>query len=160
VERGFSEDYVLGVSYVGNRGRKLYVQEQINPAVGTFIPVPPGRIIPAPTTNNANSRRLNPSYRLGLSQLETAGNSQYDALQINFQKLFSPNGLSFQLAYTYSKSINDADTQRGGLDILDRKFGRGLSADDIPHRFVGSFIYEFPFFNNTKGLTWQLLFII
>lgn len=157
VERGFSEDYVLGVSYVGNRGRKLYVQEQINPAVGTFIPVPPGRTIPAPTTNNANSRRLNPSFRLGLSQLTTAGNSQYDALQINFQKLFSPNGLSFQAAYTYSKSINDADTQRGGLDIIDRKFGRGLSRDDIPHRFVGSFIYEFPFFKDTTGFTNRLL---
>ncbi len=153
LERGFARDYVIGISYVGNRGRRLYVREQINPSLGTFFPssLRP-EPVPAPTTGNANSRRLNDDIRLGLVQLTTGSNSTYDAFQANFQKRMSDNGLLFQLAYTFSKSINDSDSQRGQLDALDRSAGRGLSDDDAPHRFVGSFIYEFPFFRKTNGL--------
>lgn len=149
LERGFAKDYVFGVSYVGNRGKFQYVREQINPALGTLLPAPAG--YPAPTTGNSNSRRANQSIALGLNLLTAAGNSQYDSMQVNFQKRYSPDGLSFQVAYTFSKSINDADTQRGGLDILDRRIGRGLSGDDYPHRFVTSFTYAMPFFKNTTG---------
>lgn len=155
LERGFASDYVFGVSYVGNRGRKQYVREQVNPSLGTFFPARMGD--PLPTTGNANSRRLNRSFALGLTQLVSAGNSAYDSLQVNFQKRFSPNGLSYQVAYTFSKSINDSDTQRGGLDLLDRDAVRGLSNDDYPHRFVASFIYELPFFKDTKGFLNRLV---
>lgn len=152
LERGFARDYVIGLSYVGSRGRKLYVREQINPALGTFFsstlrPEP----VPAPTTANSNSRRLNDDIRIGLTQLTSGANSTYDAFQANFQKRFSDDGLLFQVAYTFSKSINDSDSQRGQLDLLDRSAGRGLSDDDVPHRLVGSFIYDIPFFKNTSG---------
>jgi hypothetical protein len=63
----------------------------------------------------------------------------------------------FQVAYTYAKSINETDTQRGTLDLLDRRFGRGLSADDVPHRFVASWIYELPFARGTNGWVGALL---
>ncbi|MDQ2747820.1 MAG: hypothetical protein M3T96_11245, partial [Acidobacteriota bacterium] len=169
LERGFAKNYVFGVSYVGSRGRKLYVREQINPSLGTFLPGSLRRegvatlnttqfgVIPNVTTSNSNSRRLNDDVRLGLTQLTAGGNSQYDSLQVNFQKRFSNDGLLFQVAYTFSKSLTDADTQRGQLDLLDRKFGRSLSSDDHPHRLVGSFIYELPFFKNSSGLTKRLL---
>ncbi len=169
IERGFGEDYILGVSYVGNRGHKLYIREQINPALGTFLPsslrsesigtintVEYG-IIPNITTGNANSRRLNNDVQIGLTSLTSGGNSQYDALEVNFQKRLSNDGLQFQLAYTFSKSLTDADTQRGQLDLLDRDFGYALSSDDIPHRFVGSFIYDLPFFRNTEGFLKRLV---
>lgn len=158
LERGFAKDYVIGVSYVGNRGRKQYVREQINPALGTFLSrnLRP-EAIPTPSTSNANSRRLNDDVRIGLTQLTTGGNSTYDALQVNLQKRFGDDGLGFQAAYTFSKSINDSDTQRGQLDLLDRSFGRALSADDRPHRFVFSAIYDLPFFKNTNGFTKRLL---
>jgi hypothetical protein len=93
---------------------------------------------------------------LGLNLLTAAGTSAYDSLQLNFTKRPSANGLLYQLAYTWSKSINNADTQRGGLDIIDRSIGRGLSGDDVPHRFVASFIYELPFFKNTTGIVNRL----
>lgn len=158
VERGFAKDYVLSLSYVGSRGHKLYIREQINPALGTFLPASlRPQTTPAPTTANANSRRLNDDIRLGLTQLTTGGNSQYDAFTANLQKRFGKDGLLFQLAYTFSKSLNDADSQRGQLDLLDRRAGWGLSDDDVPHRFVGSFIYDLPFFKNTGGFTKRLL---
>lgn len=157
-ERGISKDYVLSLSYIGNRGHKLYIREQINPALGTFLPASlRPEVTPAPTTSNANSRRLNNDIQLGLVALTTGGNSQYDAFTANFQKRYSDDGLLFQLAYTFSKAFNDADSQRGQLDLLDRKAGWALSDDDIPHRFVGSMLYELPFFKNTSGLTNRLL---
>ncbi|HWP44991.1 MAG TPA: hypothetical protein VNO14_17240, partial [Blastocatellia bacterium] len=143
VERGFLRDYVATFSYVGNVGRKLYAREQVNPSLGTFIPAPPGRNIPTPTPDNPNDRRLFADFELGLPQLVSAGNSSYNAFQANLTKRFS-NNLLFQIAYTYSKSITDVDTQRGTLDLLDRSFGRSLSSDDVPHRFVASYIFELP----------------
>lgn len=158
LERGFGRNYIVGVSYVGNRGHKLYIREQINPALGTFFSSTlRSEPTPAPTTGNSNSRRLNDDIRLGLTQLTTGGNSQYDALEVNFQKRLSSDGLQFQLAYTFSKSLTDADTQRGQLDRLDRRAGFGLSNDDHPHRFVGSFIYDLPFFRNTEGFLKRLV---
>ncbi len=158
LERGFANDYIIGLSYVGNRGRKLYVREQINPALGTFLSASlRPEVTPAPTTGNSNTRRLNDDIRLGLTQLTAGGNSTYDAFQVNLQKRFSDNGLLFQLGYTYSKSINDSDSQRGQLDLLDRRAGRGLSEEDVPHRLVGSFIYEIPFFNKTSGFVKRVL---
>src|SRR5262249_23295568 len=156
VERGFLKSYVASVSYVGNRGLKQYVQEQINPAVGTFIPVPPGRSIPPPRPDNVNDRRLNPDIQTGLSELVSAANSWYNSLQAQVQKTFS-SGLLFQVAYTYSKLITDADTQRGSLDLLNRGFGRGLSQDDIPHRFVASWIYDLPFARHLTGVPRRVL---
>ncbi len=155
LERSFANNYVFGVSYVGNRGRKLYVTEQVNPALGTFFAAPAG--FPAPTTNNTNSRRLNPTIALGLAQLNAAGNSAFDSLQVNFQKRLSPNGLSYQVAYTFSKSLNDSDDQRDGLDLIDRSLGKALSDDDVPHRFVASFTYDLPFFKNTTGFVNKLV---
>ncbi len=158
LERGIGKDYVFSLAYVGNRGHKLYVREQINPSVGTFIPASarPGTT-PAPTLTNGNSRRLNNDIQLGLTELTSGGNSQFDAFEANFQKRFSSDGLVFQLAYTFSKSIDDSDNQRGQLDLLDRRFARGLSNDDVPHRLVGSFIYDIPFFNKSNGFTKRLL---
>jgi hypothetical protein len=152
LERGFAKDYVVGFSYVGSRGRKLYSREQINPALGTLLrsSLRP-ETTPLPSTANSNNRRLNDDIRLGLTLLTAGGNSQYDSFQANFQKRYSDDGLLFQLAYTFSKSINDSDSQRGQLDLLNRNAGRGLSDDDVPHRVVGSFLYELPFFKNTNG---------
>jgi outer membrane receptor protein involved in Fe transport len=155
VERGFLNNYVASVSYVGNRGLKQYVTEQINPAVGTFIPVPAGRIIPDPRPDNVNDRRLNPDIQTGLGELVSAANSWYNSLQAQVQKRFG-SGLLFQVAYTFSKSITDADTQRGNLDLLDRSFGRGLSQDDTPHRFVASWIYDLPFAKHLTGVRRRL----
>jgi hypothetical protein len=148
-ERSFLGNYVMSLSYVGNRARKLYALEQLNPSLGTFIPYPsyiPAAQQFAATGANANSRRINPDFGLGISSQVAGGNSWYNSFQANFERRYY-NGLLFQIAYTFSKSITDTagtDTNRGALDLIDRRFGRGLSSDDVPHRFVASTIYDFP----------------
>ncbi len=164
LERGFAKDYVASFSYVGNRGRKLYVREAANPSLGTlFSPTmrrtPITSVTPfatTPSTANANTRRANGDIPLALNVLTTGGNSNYDAFQTTLQKRFNDDGLLFQLSYTFSKTLTDSDSQRGQLDLLDRKFGYGLSSDDHPHRFVASFLYELPFFKNTNGFVKRL----
>jgi hypothetical protein len=158
IERGFARDYVMTLTYVGNRGRKLYGQEQVNQALGVFFPFAPddprrpGGATPVPiNTSTPNNRRLNDDVRTGVTMQVSASNSAYDAFEAQLQKRYGNEGLLFQLAYTWSKSINQAESIRGGLDKLDRRFGRGLSNDDVPHRFVGSFIYDLPFFKNSGG---------
>jgi hypothetical protein len=156
IERGFLRDYVFGVSYVGNRGLKQYAVIEVNPSLGTFFPTPAGRTIPAPTVTNLNARRLNPDIPQGVGMLSSIANSWYNALQINVQKRFGA-GLLFQTAYTFSKSIAELDTSRGSLDTIDRRFGRSLSNDDVPHRFVASWLYELPFTRNLTG-AWRRVF--
>jgi hypothetical protein len=160
LERSFARDYVFGISYVGNRGRKLYVAEEINPALGTLIPASAriqGGAIPTPSSANINTRRVNNDIQQSIRQLASKGRSAFDSLQVNFQKRFSDDGLTFQLAYTFSKSLSDTDTQRGNIDILNQREGWGRSLDDHPNRFVGSFIYELPFFKNSNGFAKRLL---
>lgn len=156
VERGFAKDYVLTLSYVGNRGVKLYALEQVNYALGTFFPAGAGRTILTPTQANANLRRLNDDVRLGISQMVSAGNSHYHSFQSQVQKRLS-KGLLFQAAYTFSKSINDSDQLTDTLDLLDRRFTRSLSSDDVPHRFVGSVVYDLPFGKNSNGFIKSLI---
>ena len=156
IERAFHNDYVASLSYVGNRGRKLYALEQINEAVGTFFPTPSGRTIPTPTNANANARRINNDVQLGVSQMVSAGNSWYNALEANLQKRYH-NGLLFQVAYTYSKSIADSDQLRNELDRIDRRFGKSLSINDVPHRLVASWIYDLPIFRGEHGIGGKVL---
>jgi Carboxypeptidase regulatory-like domain len=157
IDRAFRNNYVASIAYVGNRGRKLYALEQVNPSFGTFFPASAlGRSIPTATTGNPNSRRLNDDIRLGISQMVAAGNSSYDSLQTQVQRRLS-NGLLFQVAYTYSKSIADSDTLRDTLDLVDRSFGKSLSAQDIPHRFTATALYDLPFEKTGDGLGHHLL---
>ena len=164
-ERGFLNNYVAHVSYVGSRGRKLYAIEQLNAAYGTvFMPYPD--FIPAAQrfgatnqTGNINARRTNTDYALGISSQVAAGNSWYNSLQANVQRRYH-NGLLFQASYTFSKSMTDTagtDTNRGSLDLFDRRFGRSLSSDDVPHRLVASFVYDLPFFKQSGNFLHTIL---
>jgi hypothetical protein len=69
--------------------------------------------------------------------------------------------LSFQAAYTWAKATDNTSLPTGFFTIpgqpsrpqnsKDLKAEEGRSAFDIRHRFVASYIYEFPFFKNDKG---------
>jgi hypothetical protein len=156
IERAFLNDYVASVSYVGSRGYKLYNQRQLNPALGTFFEVPDGRTIPTPTPANANLRRLNPDIPSGVVQMESTGNSWYNALQANLQKRYR-NGLVLQVAYTFSRLISDSDTNRDAVDVLFADAVRGLAPQDAPHRLVASWIYDLPFFRESRGFAGRVL---
>lgn len=152
IERKLWDNYLMTLSYVGNRGVKLYAERQVNYAYGTFIPFPEGRAYIPPTTSasNTHSRRINTDIRLGLDEFASIGNSNYNAFEAQVQKTYG-GGITFQLAYTFSKSISDTDNSRDNLDVVNPRITRGLSSQDVPHRFVGSWIYPLPFAKNLSA---------
>jgi hypothetical protein len=86
--------------------------------------------------------------------ITTASNSWYNSLQLSATKRVS-HGLSFQLAYTYSKSLDttsgamyNTDCGAAGSAVGDvptnLKFDKGLSCFDVPQSFHVNALYHFP----------------
>jgi hypothetical protein len=89
-----------------------------------------------------------------MTRYERSGNSIYHGLGVGFQKRFT-RGLTFQGAYTWSKSIDDEVSNYQGAGASDifgavnwqstnRRAERSLSVFDIPHKFTGAFSYQLP----------------
>ncbi len=82
-------------------------------------------------------------------------NTVYHGLQTKLEKRYS-KGVTYILSYSWSHVIGDARGVTGSgdapgsnlrfvLDPLDWKRERGNGAQDMRHRFIGSFVYELPF---------------
>jgi hypothetical protein len=97
----------------------------------------------------------------GITTTKSVGNSTYHALQVKLERRVG-KGLSLLGAYTWSKSLSNADissvgggTYLAGLqDYNDLRGNRSVSAFDVPHRLSMAGIYDVPL----KGLIlggWQ-----
>jgi hypothetical protein len=124
----------------------------VNPATPGLAPV--------------NARRPNQTFpRAVLAELSN-GNSHYHSLQTKLERR-AGYGLNFLFSYTWSKSISgpaDVGGLVGGgnfgataLDPLNPKADISLSIFDIPHRFVGTVLWDVPFFRHTTGYQKLLL---
>jgi hypothetical protein len=171
VQQPFGSNYLFEIGYVGTKGTRLPRFIEANPAV--FIP---GYVDGQPISNssNADQRRLYsgctladpPSSCQFSSTGEIAGiaNSSYNALEASLRKRFS-HGLSFLLSYTWSKVIDDvssfnitgseAKPVAGENDLAQDPFNlaaeRGLSLFDARNRFVGSYVWDLPFWNKPQN---------
>jgi type 1 fimbria pilin len=130
------DDLLLDVAYVGTAGRQQTVFYNENVC-------PPGE-------GNCQTRR--PYRDIGVVRsFFTGGNSSYHSLQVRLEKRFS-KGVGFAVNYTLSKSIDHASTDVGvsgdgagaenNFDVHGSQ--RGLSAFDIPQRFVFNYVWELP----------------
>jgi hypothetical protein len=70
------------------------------------------------------------------------GNSNYNALQVTVRS--SVKGLTYSLAYTYSKSIDQASSISDAVDPYNFNFTRALSAWNLKHNFVATYDYRLP----------------
>ena len=84
---------------------------------------------------------------------ENSGTSRYDGLQLSLERRFS-KGLQFGVAYTLSRTLDDASSL---TEVLPNAFdGRGYYGySDLDRRqvLILNYIYEIPFFNN--GPRWR-----
>src|SRR5205823_9087904 len=79
------------------------------------------------------------------------GNSTYNALNVKVEKRFS-QGMNLLATYTWSKFLEDtipgnelAGASAGGQQsYYARHLDKGLSGNDVRHRFTASFVYELP----------------
>jgi hypothetical protein len=87
-------------------------------------------------------------------------------LGAGFQKRFT-KGLTFQGAYTWSKSIDDDVSNyqgAGASDIygaipyqpVNRRAERSLSVFNIPHKFNSAISYQVPFGRNKQWGNWNI----
>ena len=74
---------------------------------------------------------------------DTIANSNYNSLQVSLEKRFS-RGLQFDLAYTFSKSFDQASSFEGELNPYDFHRTYSLSQFDARHRLVFSYVWQLP----------------
>ena len=86
---------------------------------------------------------------------DTIANSSYNSFQADLEKRFS-NGLQFQAAYTFSKSMDQASSFEDLINPFNPRASRSLSLFDARQRFVISYVYQLPV-PKYSGLKGQVL---
>jgi hypothetical protein len=86
---------------------------------------------------------------------DTIANSAYNSFQASLDKRFA-HGLQFTVAYTLSKSFDEASSFEGILNPIDPRRSRSLSAFDARNRIVFSYYWELPFHKHS-GAAGQLM---
>ncbi|MBN9663929.1 MAG: TonB-dependent receptor [Acidobacteria bacterium] len=135
---------VLDVSYVGSKGTHLGRLRRFN----TPLHVETGENLD-PRPGDLQSLRTFPE--LGpIFQRQHIANSSYQSLQVKGERRLS-KGLSFLLAFVWSKSIDDADAVTNGLydswsaqDERNLRLERGLSFFNAGRRLSGGVVYNVP----------------
>jgi hypothetical protein len=79
--------------------------------------------------------------------------SHYHSLQVAYERRFNA-GLGFNVAYTWSKSIDNAENPLP--NAFDDRQSRGLSSFDTPHILIINYVYEIPLLRNNKGMLGKL----
>ena len=175
VEHQITKDFYVAVAYVGNKGTRLVSQinpiNALNPSLlslgnrlnDQFTPGQTsldGVSIPyagwvqqmtgcAPTV--AQALLPYPQYCGNIyGQNENVGNSTYHSLQIKAEKRYS-SGFYFLAAYTFSKTLTDADSAQSSqgaiyaISPFQQSRDKSLSNVDTPNVFALSTAYQLPF---------------
>jgi hypothetical protein len=171
IQRSLGNNFLFEIGYVGTKGTHLPRFIEANPAV--FVP---GFVNGQPISNssNADQRRLYSGCTLNdppdsciyssTGLISSISSSSYNALQTSLRKRFS-HGISFLASYTFSKSIDDVSSFNitgsaakpiaGENDLAQNPFDlaaeRGRSLFDSRHRFVVSYEWSLPFWNQPRA---------
>jgi len=136
IQRQIPWGMILDVAYVGSRGIHLFLNEELNPV------------------NPETGTRIHPT-RGPIQPRTNAGDSIYHSLQTRLERGFR-NGLLFRFSYTYSKAIDDVNSEvfvtSGGSsrtsDLLNlfggRRADRSAASYDVPHAANVTFLYDIP----------------
>ena len=162
LQRQLPGDVVVEASYVGNRGTRMRVSQDLNafPAkylstspfrdqaaidflgaqvANPFYPLLPKTSLAATTVARSQLLRPYPQYS-GLSTTLNTGYAWYHSGQLRIEKRFA-QGLSTTLSYTWSKTMEAL----GYLNSQDTKLEEVISTQDRTHRLAVIWMYELPF---------------
>ncbi|MEW6127781.1 MAG: TonB-dependent receptor [Acidobacteriota bacterium] len=156
IQRELPGNFLFDVSYVGSKGTRLFINEDLNPLVPANL-----RITPAGYTGPISGRLDN----LQGSRLirSNGGSSTYHSGQLLALRRFA-NGLTMTAAYTYSKLIDNASEvfgvggnnqpQQAAVPSI---FGgqareRAVSLFDRTHRASFTYVYELPWMREQHGV--------
>jgi hypothetical protein len=136
IQRQLGANWAIEAGYLGSVSHHLYNYQEGNGGI--------------PGTVGSSTSRL-PFADFGYIYLVNDGiNADYNSFAFKVTKRFS-QGMSLISSYTYSKSIDDSSGIRvQGYDSLFaqnsycQRCDRGLSAFNVPNRWVTSVLYELP----------------
>ena len=170
IERELAADTVLGVSYVGSQAHHLldaYSANPGNPALCLALRNPSAVAAGSPTCGpfgenstyttatgqvlNGTRGPLGPNFAND-AYIASIGNSGYNALEVSLRH--TSRRLDAMIAYTFSKSIDQASSLAEPLYPFDFGLTRALSAWDLTHNLVATYRYELPlerWFKRSKG---------
>ncbi len=179
IQREILPGTVLSVGYVGQVGRHLWGQTNINPAqCNTATPfvytnncaglptpgvpasgpqfcttVAPGVCIGNPV--------LNPNF-VGITSENATGISNYNSLQVNLNRQFARN-LTAQVSYTYSHCMDDGsftssleEFAADQVDPYNQRYDYGSCVFDLRQLLSVNGLYAFPFKGNRLVEGWQV----
>ncbi|NOT59123.1 MAG: TonB-dependent receptor, partial [Acidobacteria bacterium] len=173
VQRELPGQLMLDASYVGSKGTKLFVSEEVNPQVPvnqritpagftgslTCTPGTAGCLITGRLDNLAGVRNIR----------SNSGSSSYHAGQLQLSRRFS-KGLAVNGSYTWSKMIDNAseifattNTNLSGSQFATIPFPlggerneRAVSLFDRTHRAAITYVWDVPFMREQRGLLGQV----
>ncbi|HTB19318.1 MAG TPA: TonB-dependent receptor, partial [Bryobacteraceae bacterium] len=142
VQQNLSRSFFIELSYVGTKGTDLDTETVPNRAVPGSSPLTSQQILPIA---NAQQFIYDSSW----------GNSIYHAGQARLMRRFARN-MSFNIIYTYSKSIDDSSTFGGVGNVVaqnafDLSAERGLSSFDRRHVLNLNYVLSTP----TQASWWK-----
>ncbi|MBI2816080.1 MAG: TonB-dependent receptor [Acidobacteria bacterium] len=144
VERQLPWDMAVTLAYGGSRGINLWQGRNANTPEGQTLA--DGRKF-----WTGNEPRPNPNWD-SVDLKTTGGNSWYNSFQLTLMKRLS-QGLQFQTSYTFSKLIDDGQSQLNVdnlatasvlMDSARPDLDKGLSPFDVRHNLRLNGIYRFP----------------
>jgi outer membrane receptor protein involved in Fe transport len=176
---------VIDVSYVGSKGTKLYINEDVNPLVppnlrfGTPANYPnctPGANVTAaqataqfPVNSPCPLTGRYDNLQGGRTVRTNGGSSIYHAGQVEARRRFA-NNFQATAAYTFSKLLSNADevfspgfgAAESSFFAIPARFGgdrldRAVSVNDKPHRLSLTYVVETPWFRDQRGFLGKLL---
>jgi hypothetical protein len=160
-ERQLGSNMVLSAGYIGSLSRHLLTVHGANPGVPVLClslsqpqDVAPGTPTCGPFGENQVYTRANGTVVNGTrapfpnsigtdAYYENMGNASYNGLELTLKRTTGP--LTLLASYTYSKSLDESSSIQEQVDPYDFRKTYGISAFDITHNFVASYVYNLPF---------------
>ena len=160
VERQLGRSMVLDVSYAGSQAHHLLTLIEANPGdpqvclgLSQVSEVAPGSATCGPFGESGTYTRANGQVVAGtrtrfssafgsVSWQKTLGNSHDNALEVSLRHDAGP--LGFNLAYTWSQSMDQSSSLADAVDPVDPSQSRELSAFDLRQNFVANWHYLLP----------------
>jgi hypothetical protein len=185
IQRDLGYGTLLQVGYAANAGRHLGVTTgggggvsldqipdtavaQYGSALLNQVPNPFFGVLPSsvgvlgrPTVALGYLLRPYPQFLNVQALTINEGDSNYQSLQITFQKRFNAGG-TIVANYTWSKFLSDTESATGNLegvlpgwtqDWSNRKADYSLESTNVPRRLVVNYIYDLPFGRGKRFLS-------
>lgn len=150
VQRKLYSRGVIDIGYVGSAGDNLLQPVDINAPLPKDV-VATGGVI--------NTARPYPGYA-GINFRQTTARARYNGLLVGFRHDAGRKGL-VSIAYTLSRTKTDATNDRDAVDLpqdrTDLAAEYAIARTDRTHVFTANYVYELPFFRESKGLGKQAL---